>query len=337
MKKKKDNMISKFSFYLFIMVLISVFNLPSGLQAIDEEPEDPDPTRQGSGWKGTIFAQFTGIGRTMDYYKAKIIIRNHTDADIFQEEKDSWATDMRVFFELDVPAPGTYDVIGIAPAYGEGQIVQTVNVTPGERETVDLDVSLLFPKYGTFVIDVLFQNRTPAKNVKVILQNVEKENEIIRYTNFQGRSTFEGQPGTYNISVNQEGYAEETRTLNITKRNTTSVNFTLTKIKSEEGNDTSNLVYYIFGGVLAILVVLFIVSFFIIFRYRKKKKSESMENEDNLICPNCGITVEGNMKNCPECSYTFPWMQFRCPECGNKLDLDVKRCNECGNTEFELR
>jgi hypothetical protein len=41
MKRKKDYMISNFSFWLFIMVLISVFNLTSGLQAIDEEPEDP--------------------------------------------------------------------------------------------------------------------------------------------------------------------------------------------------------------------------------------------------------------------------------------------------------
>jgi predicted amidophosphoribosyltransferase len=71
--------------------------------------------------------------------------------------------------------------------------------------------------------------------------------------------------------------------------------------------------------------------------YRRKKNLESVENEDNLICPECGISVEGNMKNCPNCSYTFPWMQFRCPECGNKLDIDVKRCSECGNTEFELR
>ncbi len=287
----------------------------------------------------TIHAFFKSIGTAMALKGTMITVVNHSNEDVFKKVKDTWASDMQVIFQCEVPAPGTYDVIGEAPSYGTGEIRETIYVNPGDYVKVDLDVSTLAFSYSTLEIEINYRDETPAENVEITISGVLKgrKKEYIRYSDEEGRYEYQGTPGLYNITVWKYGYVKETKEVNLTSRNTSYVNFTLKKEK-KTGDSQENSGW--FNIVMIILIALAAVFSLASARYimvKRKEEEDGGLREDEYICPKCGALLNGDAVVCSECGFKLPWKQFRCPECGTLLDYDAKRCGECGNTEFELK
>ena len=285
----------------------------------------------------TIHAKFSNVGSFGSVpFNNKFTIVNHTDAKYFKYE-----TAMTQDFgetQCEVPAPGTYDVIGEAPTFGEGTIVETVTVNPGDFLLVQLDTTVLQSTVGSVLISVFYTNGTAAAGVSLLIKLVGAGTtpQFTRTTNAKGQYLHETSAGKYNITVTMEGFVKETKTVNITKRKTVDANFTL-KVEPKRNNEKGNTLIYIIIAAIIALVVLSGVAAVTLVMVRKRKKAEEAQAENEYVCPKCGTVADEKDVKCKKCKFKFPWKQFRCPECGKLLDYNARKCTGCGNTEFELK
>jgi DNA-directed RNA polymerase subunit RPC12/RpoP len=71
-------------------------------------------------------------------------------------------------------------------------------------------------------------------------------------------------------------------------------------------------------------------------------KTEVLEEEIKIICPQCGGEVTKDMTSCPECNFQFEEGlieedmvdEYECPDCGQTFTEPVPFCPDCG-AEFE--
>lgn len=295
---------------------------------------------------GKLLIFYTGGGEGAG---AEVTVNNFTDEKIFSKT-ESIGMGSNVLkggfapWELEVPAPARYAVIGITNfgVYTPGQgvaVTKSINISRGETLKVYFTPADFQPSSGKLKMITKYGNGTPTSGVDLIIiyTNIQgSSTEYKRMTNTLGEFIHEGQPGNYNITIEFEGYIKETKTVELKEGETIDLEFTMRADKGGKVNNGDNAIIIIMS-IIALLVLISIISAITIFLLRRKIALQKKQDENEYICPKCGTVVDEKAVKCPKCKFKFPWKQFRCPECGKILEYNSRKCIECGNTEFELK
>ena len=237
--------------------------------------------------------------------------------------------------DVNVPAPGSYQVIGTRPGYYPATVM--IDVVRGDRIDVDVDFTgLKKPTYG--VVNGTVEHRTvPLANVTVVAE--PEEGELTRsyqaVTDSDGHFSMDLPEGNFSIRVQLEGYSKLSQGLEVDVGKDYELYFPMS-VAQETGGDTSSYI-----GLLVAAVIVAVLAVIVVMALRTQRRNAAAEAEkaarkDELRCPSCDALAPKDTDSCAECGTTFPWKSFRCPDCGAVMELDATRCPECGNQTFDL-
>lgn len=65
-----------------------------------------------------------------------------------------------------------------------------------------------------------------------------------------------------------------------------------------------------------------------------KDSGKGPQTSQNIVCPDCGQTIQADAKFCPLCGHQILVFQ-RCPACGKNLPANAKFCLQCGKPVSE--
>jgi RNA polymerase subunit RPABC4/transcription elongation factor Spt4 len=235
--------------------------------------------------------------------------------------------------ELDVPAPGSYQVTATRPGYYP--VTKEVTVGRGDRLDVDIDLTdHKRPTYGWVNGTVTDDGYVmPFVTVVAVPENGTRTYQAV--TGTDGNFSMQLPNGTFRISVEAEGYAKLSEGVEVVLGEGVHLTFPMTEAQ-ETGGEGDPLLFW---GVLVASVAILgsVIAFAVVTRRRTAAEEAARQAaKDELRCPACDELASPDDDVCASCGAPFPWKSFRCPDCGAVIGLDETRCPECGNQTFDL-
>jgi RNA polymerase subunit RPABC4/transcription elongation factor Spt4 len=238
-------------------------------------------------------------------------------------------------YDVIVPAPGTYQVIGTRPGYYPARVM--VDVVRGDRIDVDVDFTgLKKPTYG--VVNGTVEHRTvPLANATIVAE--PDDDEVTRtyqaVTDSDGHFSLDLPKGNFSIRVRMDGYSKLSQGVEVDVGKDYELYFPMS-VAQETGSQSNSYVSLLVAAVIVAVLAVIVVMALRTQRSNAADEAEKAARKDELRCPSCDAVAPKDTDSCAECGTTFPWKSFRCPDCGAVMELDATRCPECGNQTFDL-
>ncbi len=207
-------------------------------------------------------------------------------------------TDITAQTLYGIGASYTFDNIGVF------EITLTVKDASGNSGTDVMKVSVTdIPPGGSISGIVKDEKGNPISNATVRLVGTT----YLTLTGENGEFTLWNiPPGTYNLSVEKEGYQGKTISgLTVSSGSNNSLPEESLIMSKEKGEDEGGL-----GGLWIVIVAVIIIVLLVLFVFARPTiarilKGKGIEGEVGFECPVCGASVISGLTNCPSCGVAF--------------------------------